>query len=450
MQRYGQVARSTNDELVYGRVVHSSADNDTWVAGAVGVVSQGVCDLEGMVVTAELGKAVDVEIESPSKTLFAESSSVIVNIQIADECPRGSFLTNGGLCERCEKFKYLLHFSPNEDCRLCPKGADCAGGADLSTKKNFWRTSVDSDEVWKCPLNGACHAGSPDSIDVCNAGFMGVQCGVCAEDHYYVASALTCGPCAAISGDALGFFILTLGILAFFSLLCLGKAKAFVNARRRLRDAVWDIHKFKVVWSTMQVGCSRNAVAKETDDDQINMRTDHLQCQLDARRFISTAVHAGCRRASDVHTVCTQPSNFRFDLNSLTLCRTTELCVTNDSPQVLPVQCIFGEYNHYNHLLLVTVLPLLGVAALGLWALALQRQPGAYLKHDKAKKASGKCLQAAVFLLIMVLPSTSTAALRTFHCSRSTRALAPHDGYLLLVEGGNPYMTRHLYCRSFF
>ena len=237
---YGQIARSVNNELVYAAVADEASGGQA--TNSIGIIYEGTCQLHDLVVAAPLGSQLDLALSSPMSSLTENSDTV--KIHIAETCPRGKYLTVSGVCEQCAANKYLLNFEETAECQTCPDGAVCIDGQ-LTTKKDWWRTNLDSDQIWPCPLAEACSAGSSNSSDICTEGYTGVQCGVCAADYYFVTSTSTCAACTGMQAEtvltAAGIFAIVITALA----LCLGKARMFINARRWLKDVVWDVHKFK-------------------------------------------------------------------------------------------------------------------------------------------------------------------------------------------------------------
>ena len=103
------------------------------------------------------------------------------------------------------------------------------------------------------------------------------------------------------------------------------------------------------------------------------------------------------------------------------------------------MRCVLGDYDHHSHLLFVTLGPIVIVALLGLVAFALQgKAPSGNTYHPDAQTRSTasttpphqRCLQAAVLVLIIVLPTTSTAIFRTFSC----RSFDQNHGRFLIAD----------------
>ena len=80
-------------------------------------------------------------------------------------------------CIRCSIGKYSFDSLNDEECVVCPRGADCLGGADVRTRKGYWR-SVKNDYLL-CYTEGVCVGGVGNST--CAEGHGGPFCGLCIE-----------------------------------------------------------------------------------------------------------------------------------------------------------------------------------------------------------------------------------------------------------------------------
>ena len=238
--------RSANQELVFATV--DDPTTNASISNSIGVVENGRVQLSSMAVVAPLGAEIELKVESPLATLTVASSKV-VEVSVSEECPPGGFRTPSGKCEICEKDTFSFKFP--EECQQCPKGAVCNGGDQLWTKSGYWRTGPLSSEIWQCPLAGACLAGTPTSTaaDICNEGFTSAQCGVCAEEYFYSPSEHTCRHCdASTSAQQIVIGVIMMLVLAALAVLGLAKARSIIDARRWLRETVWDVSKFKVLF----------------------------------------------------------------------------------------------------------------------------------------------------------------------------------------------------------
>lgn len=68
-------------------------------------------------------------------------------------------------CTLCPSSSYS--FDPTvDDCKTCPTGATCIGGATLVPQQQYWHSAPDSDHIVTCPNNNAC-AGNTKALLTC-------------------------------------------------------------------------------------------------------------------------------------------------------------------------------------------------------------------------------------------------------------------------------------------
>ncbi len=68
-------------------------------------------------------------------------------------------------CTLCPYSSYS--FDPIvDDCKTCPTGASCIGGATLVPQQQYWHSAPDSDHIVTCPNNNAC-AGNTGALLAC-------------------------------------------------------------------------------------------------------------------------------------------------------------------------------------------------------------------------------------------------------------------------------------------
>ena len=167
--------------------------------------------------------------------------------------------------------------------------------------------------------------------------------------------------------------------MSFMGLICAGAAGFLVyNIIRHssadnkpsslpgtMRDKIdkfkkyWDVTKFKIIFSTFQI------IA-----------------------------------ALDWGLEITFPEPFATVENALS--SVTELSIEH----IMPMGCLM-RYDHYKHILLVTLVPLLLVAFL---------LTGAFIVSKTDDATGGKYIHASLLCSFLFLPSSSVALLRTFHC----------------------------------
>lgn len=108
-------------------------------------------------------------------------NSGYIKIQLRN-CTRGEHYTQKS-CLKCDEGKYS--FNPEKECKSCPKGAICPGGAVLLMKPDYWRPSEKSDVVYECPYPAACVGSktAEDYLGSCEDGYYGHMCQSCAKDY---------------------------------------------------------------------------------------------------------------------------------------------------------------------------------------------------------------------------------------------------------------------------
>jgi hypothetical protein len=169
------------------------------------------------------------------------------------------------------------------DCRTCPVGSDCARGSTLSalpTRRGFWRPSVNSSDVRRCPdaavgcaqagtascnvsLSG-CFGGTDfDAQCVPRSGLTGPLCRLCKSGNtssssrlYYAAATssprqnATCADCAK-DGVIVNFFSAYLTVAAVVLSVILGaigtKRCMSAGSQAKLRH-LWNT-RIKRLWS---------------------------------------------------------------------------------------------------------------------------------------------------------------------------------------------------------
>jgi len=143
-------------------------------------------------------------------------------------CKRGEILTSN-TCEVCQFGKYSFE-EMSLECKECPKNANCSNGHEISVNPGFWRSSVDSLEIYKCPKASACLGGFHPESEFpveCKLGFSSYLCQTCVfnEEYWYVWEGnLDCNRCPEWIGNIfkvigmLMVFMLWIAILIFFNL----------------------------------------------------------------------------------------------------------------------------------------------------------------------------------------------------------------------------------------
>lgn len=119
-------------------------------------------------------------------------------------------IARANLCEYCNRGN-VSYFPADSECTLCPAGATCYGGANMSLASGFWRSASNSTRVLSCPLKSKC-LGGPDHA--CVQGFCGKFCIECAAD-YYRFRVMECEKCGSTALIWLQLAVILICLLGF-------------------------------------------------------------------------------------------------------------------------------------------------------------------------------------------------------------------------------------------
>ena len=89
--------------------------------------------------------------------------------------------SSGSICVDCP---YNTFNTDGEACLPCPRGALCAGGDQVSSQPNFWRSDLNSTEFYPCRTPEICEAGPLAGDTACVEGHEGPLCAVCEVDWF--------------------------------------------------------------------------------------------------------------------------------------------------------------------------------------------------------------------------------------------------------------------------
>lgn len=110
--------------------------------------------------------------------------------------PGETNVTGSQGCTYCEKGTYSLNPS-DQKCSSCPEGAFCAGGANISIKKGYYRSKVSQTELFVVDCNDTkgderC-LGGPNNT--CDEKFTGPACLQCNLEKQYLPAGGKLGSC---------------------------------------------------------------------------------------------------------------------------------------------------------------------------------------------------------------------------------------------------------------
>ena len=127
-------------------------------------------------------------------------------------CIRGEIYNHlNSICYFCPLNQYSLVVNESS-CRICPLHANCQGGDQIIIEYGYWRSSLDSNEIYKCnTLNHPCLGGLNS---ICDNGYTGIICGTCIFNNdrkYFKKGGYYCESC-----ENLWIYTLIIGFILIF------------------------------------------------------------------------------------------------------------------------------------------------------------------------------------------------------------------------------------------
>lgn len=123
--------------------------------------ANGTIAFADVVLIAQIG-LYDLQVALPS---FPAVPAAVLQVHV-QPCGMGQVPNSDQTqCTLCPSSSYS--FDPGvKDCKACPHGATCIGGATLVPQQHFWHSAPDSDHIVACPNNNAC-AGDTAALLAC-------------------------------------------------------------------------------------------------------------------------------------------------------------------------------------------------------------------------------------------------------------------------------------------
>lgn len=147
----------------------------------------GQANFKSLIARHTPGENMSATITASISTLFSPTDLIPVVI-VFRECDNFQYL-NGQICVNCPPGKYA---SP-PDCKVrasqipvigrvrtqdCPQGSTCDGTenslSSIRIKRGFYRTTVDSEDVYRCFNKAACVGGEAVGSGLCRNGHAGL------------------------------------------------------------------------------------------------------------------------------------------------------------------------------------------------------------------------------------------------------------------------------------
>ena len=127
-------------------------------------------------------------------------------------------------CTACERGFYSANLE-DKVCMTCPDNAICPGGYLMIPKKDYWKPSIYSSNMYECNNTEACdHQTHGEGI--CAPGYKGPFCLACDLDRGYASSGSRCAKCPPFWQGMLifcliqlGIFVVEIGIIWYFSII---------------------------------------------------------------------------------------------------------------------------------------------------------------------------------------------------------------------------------------
>ena len=362
-------------------------------------------------------------IECP-EGLFASGTQVRDS---CTECSAGTYGPHTGLskCLECSWGTVAVNKGATL-CVPCPTGAICPNGDTIQVTEGGWRTGTDSDTIYECPLPAACIGGNGTSL--CLEGHKGPKCAVCKPEYFLSEFTGTCKFCEQSESGIVAVLLVMLAVaaVAFAVALVIAVKKMAAaddvksdklrkNAKRAAH--LWDVAKFKGerAWSgECDAKPTRDVITaplRRALHSLLGGVPNHYFGQLDTRYHLPRTIRhfSGHHGVSDTAlSLSGVLPHWRFLDGAIR----TLLTVDHSAPdaprllaQLMPIECL-ARYSHHTHLMTVTLIPL------GFIAFVLM--VGGMLKSGSSGRQV--CQHAAIMVAFIVLPTTSTAIFRTFHC----------------------------------
>ncbi|CAI2376317.1 unnamed protein product [Moneuplotes crassus] len=152
-------------------------------------VKNGVGTFDNLVLQAAPGKT-GIEYRAFSKSIDSNLvtrvyGSVNRNLITVDFrwCQPGEMYSGNETCIECPQGTYSLEWNSTQ-CTTCMKNAVCQGGSKISVNPDYWRSSLNSTDLVKCPIRDIC-LGRFNEINEhpveCSEGYSGYLCTSCTK-----------------------------------------------------------------------------------------------------------------------------------------------------------------------------------------------------------------------------------------------------------------------------
>ncbi|CDW73676.1 UNKNOWN [Stylonychia lemnae] len=186
------------------------------------IANQGIYNFSKVTLNLEPGSLAHLNLSIEGIVQFSNQLPFIQNqpqISVQSRpCIVGEQYTQEKRCLSCKK-DYYLYIAPSNftQCQVCPPTAQCFGLSRVAPKKFYWRSSNISENIIKCPNQGACLGGSiNDSIGTCADGYTGILCGNCLPG-YKKSRPFLCSKCPTRTVNT----VQLIGLLVVAMIICI-------------------------------------------------------------------------------------------------------------------------------------------------------------------------------------------------------------------------------------
>lgn len=128
---------------------------------------------------------------------------------------------SGSICVECP---FNTFNTDGKQCLPCPDGAFCGGGSQVSSKPNWWRSELTSDQFYACRNPDICLPGEVAGNEACLDGQEGPLCAVCEEDWFFFAG--KCENCDR-GGQAYAMLVLFIIVMIIVVVMLFGRSWEF-------------------------------------------------------------------------------------------------------------------------------------------------------------------------------------------------------------------------------
>jgi hypothetical protein len=240
-----------------------------------------------------------------------EGNSYVYRINVNfSECIEGQiYAADKNTCEDCGEGTYSLVKGADAVCMSCPANARCRGKNIIEVAFGYWRSSINSSEIFKCYQKYSC-VGGYDNI--CLEGFHGILCGVCADQSdsneiYFLDMDFKCKKCSGaevVRALTIVAFIL-LGVVAYTCFVIRQKMTAKHTLTSVLLKLLTDFLQVSGLISTIEVAWPVDLKSIFQMQSTVNNPDNFmvgLDCGLDA--FFSNDLNIYFKKSIIIGFVC--------------------------------------------------------------------------------------------------------------------------------------------------